>query len=98
MQLTIVYTGDLGSGEAHISISEEASLKDLIDAFHTSIDQPDFYNIQAGAPPHRRTIAVKYQHYVNEQRIRDKDMPLSNLELKDGDTLKMEIGGGGMVD
>ena len=98
MDLTIEYRGALGFGSVEVSISDAASIKELITAFHQKIEISEFYSIGAGAPPFRRTISVGYEYRITSDKTPNGISKITDANLKEYDTIIIEVRGGGKVD
>lgn len=98
MNIQLEYTGTIGSGTICLDISDEATVKDMLTAFHQAIDKDDFYTIQGGAPPNRRAMKVRYEYFINTKRLKTLDTQMADLGISLSDTVTLHIDKGMRVD
>jgi len=98
MNITINYTGTIGTGHVAIEVNPEATMKELLTTFHEAIQKDDFYTIQGGAPPNRRAMKVHYDYYINGKLLKDIHAKVATLRLSESDTIKLQVDKGMRVD
>ncbi len=106
IQLTVIYSGDLvgsntgvkqkdGSYATKMLISSQATMAELLDAFHQQTGLAKTHTFWGGAPPNRRATEIPYDHIVNGQMVHDdnEDNKLSDWDIDNNATITIRIGG-----
>lgn len=98
MNIQLAYTGTIGSGAVNLEISPNATVKEMLAAFHEAIQKEDFYTIQGGAPPNRRAMKVRYEYFINSKRLKTLDTQMADLGVSLSDTISLQVDKGMRVD
>ncbi len=98
MNIQLEYTGTIGSGAVTLDINPEATVKEMLTAFHEAIQKEDFYTIQGGAPPNRRAMKVRYEYFINSKILKTLDIQMTDLGISLSDTITLQIDKGMRVD
>ncbi len=111
IQLTIIYEGELvgehtgieqdnDSYMTKLTISSQATIAELIDAFHKQTGLAKTNTFGYGAPPNRQTTEIPYWHRVNGQVVNEDNESdkLNDWNITNHNTINIVIGGGGGLD
>ncbi len=111
IQLTVLYSGDLtgsntgvkqedGTYLTKITIPSQATMAELLDAFHQQTGLSKTHTFWGGAPPNRRATEIPYNHRVNGKMVHEdnEDSKLSDWDIDNNATITIQIGGGGGLD